>query len=78
MELFRTCFVSYHMLMMGVSDKVTVIPYQSQFTATSFVSLQNFIFQYNSEGQRKGIRERDYQGMIILKINVGLPWWNSS
>lgn len=28
------------------------------------------MFQYNPEGQRKGMRERNSQGMVILKINV--------
>ena len=70
MELFRTFLVSCHMLLMGVADNVTVIPYQCQFIATLFISLRSFMFQYNTEGQRRGTRERNSQGMVILKINV--------
>ena len=58
------------MLLVGVADNVTVIPYQCQFIAALFISLWSFMFQYNPEGQRKGMRERNSQGMVILKINV--------
>lgn len=58
MELFRTFLVSCHMLLMGVANNVTVIPYQCQFIATLFISLRSFMFLYNPEGQRKRIREK--------------------
>lgn len=53
------CFVSYHIFLKGVVNiyyKVPVIAYNGQFITISFIPLRNSYLNYNSEGQRKGIR----------------------
>lgn len=53
--------------------KGPVIPYHSHFIANSHISLHNPYFNYTSEGQRKEKRNRDSQGIVILrnKCNEG-------